>query len=193
MGPSIIARNYAETLLELAHRHGDAGTVEAFGRALDVVVELLRREPRVREFLETPRVETAAKQRALRTSFQGRVPDVFLRFLLVVVEKRRQALLPQIAREYQALVDVSLNRVRADVALARPADPELQREIVRVLERQVGKTVLPNFHVEPALLGGLLVRIGDRVLDGSLRHRFASLRRRLLATRLPAAAAAREL
>ena len=131
MGPSIIARNYAETLLELAHRHGDAGTVEAFGRALDVVVELLRREPRVREFLETPRVETAAKQRALRTSFQGRVPDVFLRFLLVVVEKRRQALLPQIAREYQALVDVSLNRVRADVALARPADPELQREIVR--------------------------------------------------------------
>ena len=90
-------------------------------------------------------------------------------------------------------MDVSLNRVRADVALARPADPELQREIVRVLERQVGKTVLPNFHVEPALLGGLLVRIGDRVLDGSLRHRFASLRRRLLATRLPAAAAAREL
>lgn len=188
MGPTIIARNYAETLLALARRHGGEETVDEFASAVDQVAEILRREPLVREFLETPRIDTEAKKRALRASFEGRVPDLFLRFLLVVVEKRRQALLRDIAEQYHELVDESRGRVRAQITLARDPDEVLRREIVGTLERRLGREVLASFRVDPSLIGGIVIRVGGQVLDGSLRRRTAGLRRALLNARIPAAA-----
>jgi F-type H+-transporting ATPase subunit delta len=186
MGPDLIARNYAETLLALALRHGGDAVVDEYGDALDEVAELLRTEPLIQEFLDTPRVDVEAKKRALKASFGGRVPDLFLRFLLVTVEKRRQGVLRQIAEQFHALVDDSRGRVRAEIVLAREADDTLRDEIVRSLERRTGKLVIPSFRVDPSLVGGIVVRIGGQILDGSLRRRTAGLRRRLLETRIAA-------
>lgn len=186
MGPTIIARNYAETLLDLARRNGGESTVDEFADAMDDVAELLQSEPSVARFLATPRVDAESKKRAIRSAFGGRVPELLLHFLLVVIEKRRQGLLRQIADEYRALVDEARGRVRAEITLAEPADEALQREIVAALEAKLGKTVVPRFTVEPGLLGGVLVRVGDQILDGTLRHRVQDLRRRLLASHLPA-------
>lgn len=180
MGPSLIARNYAETLLTLAQRHGGDETVDAYGSAIDEVADLLRREPLIREFLETPRVDAEAKKKAIRASFGGRVPDLFLRFLLVMVEKRRQTLLGEVAREYHRLVDVARGRVRAEIAVPAQPDPELERDIVASLERRYGRTVIPTFRVDPALIGGVVIRAEGEILDGSFRRRVANLRRRLL-------------
>src|SRR5688572_2862924 len=99
MEQSIIARNYAETLLALAQKQGGDQAIDEYGAAIGEVAEMLRREPLVREFLETPRIDLETKQQALEASFGDRVPKLFLRFLLVVVEKRRQALLEVIANE----------------------------------------------------------------------------------------------
>ena len=187
MGPTIIARNYAETLLALARRHGGEAAVDEYAVAIDQVGELLRAEPRVRQFLQTPRVDAEAKKRAVRSAFAGRIPEHLLRFLLVVVEKRRQGLLPQIADEYHALVDELRGRIRADITLANQPTPELQRELVTTLERKLGKTVVPTFRVDTSLVGGVVVRVGDQILDGSVRRRLAALRRRLLEVRLPEA------
>jgi F-type H+-transporting ATPase subunit delta len=190
MGPQIIARNYAETLLALANRHGGDATVDQYGVAIDEVAELLEKEPLVREFLETPRVDLATKERALQASFGGRVPDLFLRFLIVVVQKRRQGVLRAIAQEYHNLVDESRGRVRAEIILAREADAGLQQEIVTGLERRLGRTVVPIFRIDPSLMGGIIIRVGGQILDGSLRRRTAGLRQRLLNVRMPAAAGA---
>ncbi len=85
-----------------------------------------------------------------------------------------------ISREFQTLLDVKSNRVHAGITLARRADPALQQEIVQRLSEALGKTVVPHFREDPALLGGLVVRVGDRVIDGSVRRRVVSLRRQLL-------------
>jgi F-type H+-transporting ATPase subunit delta len=180
MGPTIIARNYAETLLTLARRSGGDAAVEQYAAALDEVAELLRREPRVRQFLETPRVTTEDRKRAVRAAFEGRVPEPFLRFLMIVIEKRRQALLREISVEYGALVDALRGRVRAHVTLARDADQSLQKEIVAALEKRLGKKVVPTFVSDPSLVGGLTVRVGDELYDGSLRRRISGLKRRML-------------
>jgi F-type H+-transporting ATPase subunit delta len=190
MGPALIARNYAETLLALAQRHGGDETVDEYADAIDEVAELLEREPLIREFLETPRIDLDAKKRALRASLGGRVPDLFLRFLLVTVEKRRQTALREIARQYHELVDDARGRVRAEIVLAREPDETLRREIARSLERRLDKEVVAIFEVDPTLGGGVIIRAGGQILDGSLRRRMAGLRRRLLDARIPAAAPA---
>jgi F-type H+-transporting ATPase subunit delta len=84
------------------------------------------------------------------------------------------------SREYQALLDIKFNRVQAGITLARKADPALQAEIVARLTTAIGKTVVPHFRENPALLGGVIIRVGDRVMDGSVRHRMVLLRRKML-------------
>jgi F-type H+-transporting ATPase subunit delta len=185
----IIARNYAETLLTLAERHGGAGGLEAYGEAADALAALLG-DPRLRQFLETPRVSAEEKKQALRRALAGRAPEMFTRFVMVLADKRRQALLPEIAAAYRELVDERMGRVRVRVTISHEPDAALKAEIGNALADRLGRTVIPTFTVDPELLGGMVVRVGDQILDGSLRTRAAQLRRRLLATQLPPAGAA---
>lgn len=190
MRAEIIARNYAETLLTLAERHGGADGLERFGQAADALAELLRSEPRMRQFLETPRVTPEQKKAALRQALAGRAPEMFVRFVMVLADKRRQALLPEIAQAYRDLVDARMGRVRVHVTISHAPDAALQAEIGNSLADRLGKTVIPTFTVDPDLLGGMVVRVGDQILDGSVRTRAAQLRRRLLGAELPPLGAA---
>lgn len=192
MGPTIIARNYAETLLALATRHGGDAAVDEYGAALEQVAGMVRGDPRVSRFLSTPRIDAETRKRVLREALEGRVPELFLRFVLVVVDKRRQMLLPHIATEYRTLVDELRGRVRAEIAIAREPGEEFRQEIVADLERRLGKSVVAQFRVDPAIIGGAVIRVGDQILDGSVRRRMTHLRRRMLSTRLPREIAARE-
>ena len=187
MRAEIIARNYAETLLTLAERQGP-GAMEEFGRALDELAALLRTDPRARQFLDTPRVSPAQKKAALTQALSGRAPAMFVRFVMVLTDKRRQSLLPEIALAYRDLTDERMGRVRVAVTISHAPDEALQAEIGNALADRLGRTVIPTFTVDPELLGGMIVRVGDQILDGSLRTRAAHLRRRLLATELPPAA-----
>lgn len=187
MRAEIIARNYAETLLTLAERQGPAA-LEEFGRALDELAAMLDSDPRTRQFLETPRVRPEQKKEALRQALAGRAPELFVRFVMVLVDKRRQSLLPEIAQAYRALVDQRMGRARVDVTISHAPDAALQAEIQRALEVQLGRTVIPTYRVDPELLGGMVLRLGDEILDGSVRSRASALRRRLMESQMPAAA-----
>lgn len=181
MRAEIISRNYAETLLVLAERQGPAA-LDEFGRAIDDLAAMMDTDPRARQFLETPRVRPEQKKEALRQSLAGRAPELFVRFVMVLVDKRRQGLLPEIARAYRNLVDQRMGRARVDVTISHEPDAALQAEIQGALEAQLGRTVIPTYRVDPDLLGGMVLRLGDEILDGSLRSRAAGLRRRLMET-----------
>jgi F-type H+-transporting ATPase subunit delta len=182
----IIARNYAETLLALAERHGGADGLEQFGGAIDGLAALLQADPRLRQFLETPRVRPEQKKEALAAALAGRAPELFVRFVMVLVDKRRQSLLPEIAAAYRDLVDQRMGRARVDVTISHEPDAALQEEIRAALQAQLGRTVIPTFRVDPELLGGMVLRLGDEILDGSLRSRAAGLRRHLMDAEMPA-------
>ena len=180
MRDTTIARNYAETLLELARRAGD---LTAWGQAVDDVAEAMQSNRTLRLFLESPRVSAAQKNQILGRAFEGQLPHVFVRFLQALVNHRRQMLLPQIAHEFHDLVDQVEGRLHANVTVtAEPSDKE-RRAIAQQLSRAYGKDVVPHFLVNPAILGGVVVRVGDTVLDGSVRRRLASLRTRMLTPR----------
>lgn len=181
MRAEIIARNYAETLMSLAERQGPAAP-EEFGRALDELAGMLAGDSRTRQFLATPRVRPEQKKEALRQALAGRAPEMFVRFVMVLVDKRRQSLLPEIATAYRDLVDQRMGRARVDVTISHAPDAALQAEIQRALEVQLGRTVIASYRVDPELLGGMVLRLGDEILDSSVRSRAAGLRRRLMET-----------
>jgi F-type H+-transporting ATPase subunit delta len=172
-----IARNYAEALFDLGERSGQTAR---YSELMDALAGAIETTPTVQGVLMSPRVPKSEKARILGAAFQN-VPREFVLFLQALVKRGRQQLMREIAVEYHALLDVKFNRVRAGVTLAHPADDRLQRAIAEALTRQLGKQVLPTFTVDPEILGGTIVRVGQRIHDGSLRRRLTKLRRHLLA------------
>ncbi len=178
MRDTTIARNYAEALLALARRAGD---LPGWGRMISDVAGAVETDVRLRRFLEAPQVSAERKNEILGRAFQDRVPRIFLRFLQKLVDNRRQMLIPVIASEYHHLVDEAEGRVHAQVTVARDVDGAGREAIAAQLSRALGKTVVPHITVNPDILGGVVVRVGDTVMDGSVRRRLGTLRSRLLA------------
>lgn len=173
-----IARNYAEALFELGERLNETGRFADLMAALSTAILSDRK---IRVVIESPRVPKNVKQRILEAALKDHAPPQFLRFLGAVIKRSRQELLPIINDEYSVLVDDKFNRLRAGVTLAREPDEAL-KEAVRVkLSQATGKEVIPHFRTDPEILGGLILRLRDRIIDGSLRRRMMTLKRQLLA------------
>jgi len=171
-----IARNYAEAVFQLGER---SGNVERYAELLDAVAAAVEQTPKVQAVLMSPRVPKSEKARLLGEALRD-APREFGLFLQALVKRGRQQLLREIATEYMKLLDRKLDRVRAGVTLAQSPDDKLKRAIQEALSRQLGKQVIPAFTVDPDILGGTIVRVGERVLDGSLRRRMTKLRRQLV-------------
>ena len=166
-----IARNYAEALFAAGANFGDV---------LDAVAGAIQADERIAVVLQSPRVSKAAKSEILERALKGEAPREFVRFLQAVVRRGRQGLLAEIAQEYQVLLDVKLNRVHAGVTLADEADGRMQKQVVERLTEALGREVRAYFRSDPKILGGVVVRVGDRIFDGSVRRRLTALQRRML-------------
>lgn len=177
MSGSAVARNYAATLFELAERED---SVERYGQLIAHVSALYETEPTFQRFLETPRVALAEKKEVLRRTFEDQMPELFIRFLMVVLERRRQRVLPRIADSYQDALDEQAGRLRTAVTLPFEPDDALKSHIVGALEEHFGKNVVPEFRLDPAILGGLVVRVGDQLMDASLRRQLERLKWELI-------------
>jgi F-type H+-transporting ATPase subunit delta len=177
MRETTIGRNYAEALVALATRAGD---LEGWGAMISDVANAVQTDVKLSRFLESPRISADKKSEILARAFQDRLPRLFVRFLQAVIRHRRQALIPAIAGEYHAIVDDVQGRVHAQVAVAREPDPRTRTAIERELARVLRKTVVPHYAVKPYILGGMVVRVGDTVMDGSVRRRLTTLRRHML-------------
>ncbi|MEP6591427.1 MAG: ATP synthase F1 subunit delta [Gemmatimonadota bacterium] len=171
-----IARNYAETVFALASK---AEATEAWGELMDATAAAMS-TPSIEAVLMSPRVTKARKVQIVSEALRD-APAHYVGFLAAVIRRGRQLMLSQIADEYRALVDVKLGRVRAGITVAREMDALARSVIVERLSQAIGKDVIAGFATDATLLGGVLVRIGDRVYDGSVRKRLAVLRHKLLA------------
>jgi len=180
MREATIARNYAQALLALAAK---ANQVDVFGGLINGMADAVRENVVFRRFLEAPQVAEAAKREVLRKALSGKSPRHFALFVEKLVSNRRQMLLPEIAVEYANLVDEREGRVHATVTVSRSAASGEAEEISTKLSAALGKTVVAHLLVNPAILGGLVVRIGDSVMDGSVRRRLNALRGALVGAR----------
>jgi F-type H+-transporting ATPase subunit delta len=178
MRQTTIARNYAEALLELARRAEDTA---GWGKLIRDVANGIQQDSTLKHFLESPKISEVQKNEVLFEALGDHVPRHFLRFLQTLVRKRRQLLIPEISVEYDKLLDIVEGRVHANVTVAREATAVDEARISEHLSRVIGKKVVPHMSVNPAILGGVVVRIGDTVMDGSVRRRLARLKGQMLA------------
>lgn len=178
MRNTTIAHNYAEALLELARRAKD---LRGWGGLINGIADAMGADQKLRAFLETPRVDAATKNKVLRKALADRAPSKFVRFVESVVMHRRQMLLPVIAQEYMDLVDAAENRMHANVTVAKQVDDTTQKMIADRLSKVFDKTVVPHLTVDDRILGGLVVRVGDTVMDGSIRRKLGTLKQKMLA------------
>ena len=172
-----IARNYAQALFEAGERSGDT---ERFAGLLEAVAGAVLADDRIRVALDSPRVPKTLKQRVLHQALSRRAPDAFIRFLGAVVKRGRQGIIAALTEQYHGLLDLKMDRVHAGVILARQPDKRLLDAIRRRLSAAIGKEVIPHVREDPKILGGIVVRVGDRVMDGSVRRKMARLRKQML-------------
>ena len=182
MRDETVARNYAETLFELARRNE---SIQEYGDALGMVAGLLEDDSRFRTFVETPRIDDENKKDVIRKVFRDKAPKQVINFVLITIDKRRQTLLREISEEYSLLLDNHLGREHVEVTVARPLDDTTANVVSEQLSKMLGKQAIPHIRVKPEILGGLIVRTGDMIYDRSVRRRLEDLRRRLLTARIP--------
>jgi F-type H+-transporting ATPase subunit delta len=144
--------------------------------------EIVRSSPELRNVLSSPAVSNS-KKRAVVGRFADSLPlaKLIRNFLFVIIDRRRTDTLGQIAEAFETALDERLGIVRADVKSASPLSDRQQSELQQELSRVSGKQVRCDFSIDPALIGGVVARIGSTVYDGSVRSQLESLRERLVA------------
>jgi F-type H+-transporting ATPase subunit delta len=174
----IVARVYAETLLRTAE--GESA-VDEVSEGLGRVARAIEESDPFRRFLAGPQIGGDDKRAVVRSAFGERVHPLVVRFLELLIERRREPLVGEVHQAWRALLDARANRRSASVTTAIPADPGIVEAIRRALEHATGQEIALEERVDASLLGGLVVRTGDLVMDASLRSRLDVVRHRLRA------------
>lgn len=170
-----VARPYARALFQLAQARGaEAAVAEHLG----ALVKLWNEDAGFQTFIRRPEVAPPIKRQVIERAFPD-LDDVTRRFVGVVLEKGRQELLPAIFDEFRRLWDEARGILEAEVTAAEALSDEEHKQLSDALSRATGRLVRLAVKEDRGLIGGVVVRIGDRVLDGSLARRLALLGERL--------------
>lgn len=174
-----IARRYSAALYSIASERGE---VEAVTADLDGLLAALRTDVRLGEFFESPVIQRDVKTQILHNTLGDRMRPLSLQFVLLLVRKRREALLRFVAAQMHDLADSAGARQSAAVFSPSTLSEAQETELARRLSSVYGRTIVPEEKVDPDLLGGLVVQVGDRYVDASVSGRLEELRRHLLAS-----------
>ena len=182
-----VARRYAAAVFSLAD---ERGVVDAVGRELRAVWGSISADDDAVRFFVSPVIDRRQKADVLAHVFEGKIGEIALHTLLLLVRKRREALLGPIVAEYEKLELVQSGREPLQVVSARELEAGELDRIVERLARIYGKRFEVTKRVDPSLLGGIRITMGDRSIDGSIAGRLDELARELHSREAATAAAA---
>lgn len=176
MSQRTVTRRYAAALYEEANANG---VLEAVDEDVLMLLESLDANRPLARVFESPVIPQDKKDSIVRELLDGRVEDLTVRFLRLLIQKDRETMTEEILDQYRSLRDEQRGIVDAEVTVARSLTDEDQSALVEALEEKTGKKIRLHLHENPDLIGGLVVRIGDRVFDASVRSQLGALHDRL--------------
>lgn len=171
-----IARRYAKSVLETALEHKiedvvaqDLATIEALGAS----------SADFRTMMRSPIIDADVKLSVLKEALSSSVHALTMEFLKLIITKGRGDLWREIAMEYRALLDIRKNIERVRITSAVEMGASERSQLESALGTRLKKTILATYDTDPTILGGAVVRVGDQVLDGSIRHQLHVLKDKL--------------
>lgn len=170
-----IARVYARSLFELAQDAGGQEKTLEVADELEQIVELSRSDEQFARFIKSPVVDTQRRGASLRRILQDRVTDLTLRFLLVLNTKQRLSHLDAIHTALLDLVHEAMGRVEVDVWTAVAMDDATRQTVTNGLRGMLGKEPVVHAWIDASVLGGLKIRVGDRLIDNTVAARLRQL------------------
>lgn len=172
-----LALKYAQAIYELAAEKNSLDQVEA---ELRMVEQTIGTYPDLSTLVYHPRVPMQAKKETLQKLFAAELTDFVLKFLLLLVDKRRETVLPAIIAEYIRLANQARNIDEAEVITALPLSAAQQTALADKLSLITGKKIVLKQRVDRSILGGVIVKIGDKLIDGSVARQMERLKTTLL-------------
>jgi len=172
-----VARRYAQALFELA---AEQHKIDEYEKELSAVVATIGTDRELAAFLKNQVIAPSEKKEVFRKTFGDRVSPAMASFLDIVVEKKREAWLPAIAEAYTARADRARGVQEVEVRTAVALSDEDLAAIGASLEQSLKAKVRLQARVDPRLIGGVTLKIGDRLVDGSVRGRLDRLKSRLV-------------
>lgn len=169
------ARRYARAIFELA---SEQGQIEEWAERLKTVREVFG-VPEVQAVLVNPAIPLQRRQEAVRAVLDDRIGPEGVNLAKLLVGAGRVDELDDIIEQYNELADEAAGRVKASVTTAVELTPEESERLSRELSRRFGREVRLTANVDPAVIGGLVLQVGDRVVDASIATRLRQLRRKL--------------
>jgi F-type H+-transporting ATPase subunit delta len=170
------ARRYARALFNTALKSGE---VDAVGQSLDAIAEAAQHSDQFMNVMRHPLITRERKKELLHHIFEGRVQPVVEHFLFLLIENDRAAILPDVGAQFTELLDEHRREMDAEAVSAVPLSPAQVEALKARLEAESGYKVRLQTRVDESLLGGLLVRVGDRLFDGSIASQLRRLEEQL--------------
>ncbi|PIE72855.1 MAG: F0F1 ATP synthase subunit delta [Deltaproteobacteria bacterium] len=170
----ILARRYAKAIFNLGQ---EKRKYKVYGEVLLSFAELYEKQPEVRDALVNPLYPLEVRKKIMEKLVESFGVDRFMgNFLKLLVEKKRAAILPEIAEGYQQMLDDSQNISHGTLVTATELTKPLLDRIRRTLEQLTGRKVVLTTSVDPSIIGGMIATVGDLELDGSIRTQLAGLK-----------------
>ncbi|TMD56128.1 MAG: ATP synthase F1 subunit delta [Chloroflexi bacterium] len=171
-----IARRYAGAIFDIARKQN---TIDRTLEDVEKIADLFSKR-KLAYLLNEPKIPMQRKEAAIRQALASKVLPTSLNLALLVVQRELVEAMPNIAKELKQMVLDYKNQAVAEVTTAAPMDEQQLNEIKQALERRTGKHIIMQTRVQPDILGGFVARVGDQVIDASIRHRLAALQQQLL-------------
>lgn len=168
------AKRYAQAVLQLAK---EQGTLDVWQRDLDRIAAIVR-EPGVSQYLRSPAVETARKREILESELDGAQPEA-INLVRMLLERDRIDIVPRMVETFTEARMAEQGIVIANVTTAEELSVDGRLSVQARLEQMLGKNVEMRMHTDPEIIGGIIARVGDRLIDGSVINQLRRLRARL--------------
>ncbi len=170
-----LAQRYAQALFELV---GNTA-LDSFDTELRELTQIIRERKELAQVLYHPHIPTAEKKSFINKIFEGQISETMRNFIFLLIDRRRQNFLQPIQKEFARLADEARQIVEAKVVSATPLSASQEERLKKELARLTGKNIRLVSQLRPELIGGALVQVGDRVLDGSIAHSLKRMRAKL--------------
>lgn len=177
-----ISRVYAEALLAVVRQAGGEAALQETADELEALVEVMRADRSFREFLATPIIDTKAREAALKRILGGRVSENLLRLILLLNRKRRLGKLASVAAAYDQALQESFGKVEVDVYTVdgKAPEAEVQQTMRQRIQAALRREPVFHFYADRHMIGGVKLRIGDQLVDGSVATRLRRMRTNII-------------